>query len=139
MNTLQKRTFGDGSYLELFQRKDGTHRIKYVAFDGDEICLNLATKGWCRGTEFNDYNELFEIGRLLMSERKVCSSDDSYFGMHVAAALLAKCGSTVKEAARVYGQHPETARVWFEEQPLPSDIANDIVTDEPIRGPTPRP
>lgn len=58
MGTIAKRTFFEGCTIELFQRNDGGHRIKFVSPNGDEVTLNLDTKGWAKSTPSQHFEDI---------------------------------------------------------------------------------
>lgn len=56
--TIAKRTFFEGCYVELFRRNDGTHRIKFTSPEGHEFTLNLDSTLLRCGIPQNTFDEI---------------------------------------------------------------------------------
>jgi hypothetical protein len=56
--TIAKRTFFEGCYIEMFQRNDKTTRIKFVSPEGDEVVLNLSSKSWGKGIPQDEFDRI---------------------------------------------------------------------------------
>lgn len=103
MTTLEKRTFIDGSSVELFKRNDGTHRIKYLTSEGDELTLNLSTKDWAKMRPEYEFRALIEDAEHWASRDRVCGSDN-YLCSYIAAIMMARCEYSVRSAADKYAK-----------------------------------
>jgi len=103
MNTLEKRTFMNGSSVELFQRNDGTHRIKYITYQGDELTLNLSTKDWAKSHPTCEFRTLIDEAAQWAGKDRVGGSDD-YLCSYIAAIMIARCEYSIRSAAAKYSQ-----------------------------------
>lgn len=106
MNTLAKHTFDTGASLELYQRKDGTHRIKFTGESGDELVLNLHQKEWAKGRPMMEYMDIIQRAERAYNEdiNGPKSTGDGAVVGYIGWMVLALCGYDFRNSARLYSK-----------------------------------
>ena len=102
MNTIEKRTFNNGSTIELFQRKDGTHRIKYTGIDGDEISVNLNAERHKNISPLSTFSLLLINAEPPKDTYCNLKEYDKAFSQRLLCELIGECGLDIKSVLHYY-------------------------------------